>query len=117
MRRDRLVVAGMIEACERIIELTTARDANGIDSDPNTRDALLWNFTVLGEGASQVSDQVRGLHPEVPWRRAAGTRNRIVHGYWSTDTDVLVTTAREAIPDLLIQLRALRAELPDEERC
>ena len=69
------------------------------------------NFTVLGEAANQVSQATRDRHPDVPWRRAAGMRNRIVHGYWSTDVDVLVSTARDVIPALLVQLRSVQSSL------
>lgn len=34
-------------------------------------------------------------------------RNRIVHGYWSVDLDVLVTTAQEDLPDFLAAVRAM----------
>lgn len=47
----------------------------------------------------------------MPWRRAAGLRNRIVHGYWSTDVDVLVSTAHEVIPALLVRLDDVQSVL------
>ena len=104
MRPDVLFVAEMIDAATRIVTLSADRDAHAVDEDATVREALLWNFTVLGEAAKQVSQETRERHPEVPWRRAAGLRNRIVHGYWSTDTDVLVSTAHDVIPALLVQL-------------
>lgn len=81
MRPDLLFVVEMIEAAKRIAELTTGLDAAAVDRDTTVRDALFWNFTVLGEAANQVSQETRLQHPELPWRRAAGLRNRIVHGY------------------------------------
>ncbi|GEA86971.1 HepT-like ribonuclease domain-containing protein [Cellulomonas cellasea] len=111
MRPDLLFVAEMTDAATRIATLAAGRDAAAVDDDPTVRDALLWNFTVLGEAATQVSEETRVTYPEIPWRRAAGLRNRIVHGYWSTDTDVLVSTAHDVVPGLLVQLRAVLAAL------
>jgi len=34
----------------------------------------------------------------VPWEQPARLRNRIVHGYWSIDVEVLHTTATEQLP-------------------
>jgi len=51
MQRDRLLLAEIIEAAERIVELTVERTALDFDEDRDRRDALLWNFTVLGEGS------------------------------------------------------------------
>lgn len=97
----------MIEACERIVELVGTKDATAVDAEPTVRDALYWNFTVLGEAAGRVSAPVQEAASRIPWSRATGLRNRIVHGYWSIDTDVLVSTAHEAVPTLLDQLREL----------
>ena len=41
-------------------------------------------------------------------------RNRIVHGYWSIDLEVLHTTAADLLPDFVTQLRAVLAELEGE---
>jgi uncharacterized protein with HEPN domain len=111
MQPDLLFVAEMIEAAARIAALTSGLDAAAVERDATVREALLWNFTVLGEAANQVSQATRAQHPEVPWRRAAGLRNRIVHGHWSADTDVLVSTAHGVIPDLLVQLGRVRDSL------
>jgi uncharacterized protein with HEPN domain len=111
MRPDLLFVTEMTDAAQRIATLAAGRDAAAVDGDLTVRDALLWNFTVLGEAATQVSAETRAAYPEIPWRRAAGLRNRIVHGYWSTDTDVLVSTAHDVVPGLLVQLQAVRTAL------
>jgi uncharacterized protein with HEPN domain len=60
----------------------------------------LWNFTVLGEAAARLSDELRAAHAEVSWDDPVRLRNRIVHGYWSIDLDVLVSSARDDVPAL-----------------
>ena len=42
-------------------------------------------------------------------------RNRIVHGYWSVDVDVLVTTARIDLPAFLISVRTIEASMAPTE--
>lgn len=50
-------------------------------------------------------------HPDVPWRRATSMRNRIVHGYWAIEMDVILTTARDVVPGMLARLRSAWATL------
>ncbi|WP_250443184.1 DUF86 domain-containing protein [Actinotalea sp. C106] len=107
MQRDALFIAEMTDACVRIIELVAGQDAESIDADATVREALYWNFTVLGEAAGRVSAERRQAEAGIPWHRAAALRNRIVHGYWSVDTDLLVATARDAIPQMMRDLRTL----------
>ena len=49
MRRDDLLLAEIVVAIERIIEITTNSSSSEIEVTRDRRDSLLWNFTVLGE--------------------------------------------------------------------
>ena len=111
MRRDCVLLAEIIEAAERILELVADRSSADFTDDPDRRDALLWNFTVLGEAVSRLSDEIKYEHPEIGWASPVRMRNRIVHGYWSIDLDILVTTARDDIGRFLDGIRAI----PDAE--
>jgi len=75
---------------------------------------LLWNFTVLGEAATQLSGELKDRFPDIPWQQPARLRNRIVHGYWSIDLEILHTTATDQLPsfarDLCKVLDILTAE-------
>lgn len=107
MQRDRLLLAEIVDAAERLVALTANLSAEAIEADRDRRDAFLWNFTVLGEAVSQLSEPTKAAHRDVPWNDPVRMRNRIVHGYWSVDLDVLVTTAREDLPDFLQAVRAV----------
>ena len=107
MRRDQLLLTEMITASERIVELTSGRNSDALARDDDSREALLWNFTVLGEAASQLSDELTHANPAVEWEHSTSLRNRIVHGYWSIDLDILVTTGQDDIPRFLAEIRQL----------
>lgn len=107
MQRDRLLLAEVVDAAERLIELTAERTPIDLDTDRDRRDALLWNFTVLGEAVAQLTDELKDAHPQVSWADPVRMRNRIVHGYWSVDLDILVATARDDIPTFLEHVRSI----------
>nr|WP_242605645.1 HepT-like ribonuclease domain-containing protein [Frankia sp. Cppng1_Ct_nod] len=69
MRRDILLLTEMIEAAEQAQELTDGVTPSDLETDRQRRDALLWNFTVLGEAASQLSDAVTTRFPDVTWKQ------------------------------------------------
>ena len=80
------------------------------------REALLWNFTVLGEAASLVPAELRERYPDVPWRQPVRLRNRVVHGYWSIDLQVLHTTAVNQLPGVAAQIRHILSTMAEEDR-
>nr|MDT0664982.1 DUF86 domain-containing protein [Micromonospora sp. DSM 115978] len=109
MRRDVLLLGEMIEAADQAQKLTDGVTASVLQTDRQRRDALLWNFTVLGEDASQLSDDVTTRFPDVTWKQPVRLRNRIVHGYWSIDIEILHTAAREQLPEFAADLRRVLA--------
>lgn len=66
---------------------------------------MLWNFTVLGEAAAQLAPAVKERFPEIPWAQPSRLRNRVIHGYWSVDLEILHTTATNLLPGFIEQLR------------
>ena len=114
MRRELLLLEEMIDAAEQAHLLATGQTAQMLMADRQRRDALLWNFTVMGEAAAQLPEQLKTEFSEIPWQQPTRLRNRIVHGYWSIDVDILLTTAADHLPGLADQLRRLHAALDQE---
>ena len=68
---------------------------------------------MLGEAAAQLSAEVKARFPDIAWQQPARLRNRIVHGYWSIDLEVLHTTATEQLPGFTADLRTVLKTLPE----
>lgn len=78
--------------------------------DKRTQQAVIMSLIVLGEAATKVMDgyaDFANQHPQVPWRNMRGMRNRIAHGYFDINLDVVWDTVQSALPDLLEQLGEL----------
>ena len=71
------------------------------------RDALMWNFTVLGEASTQVSDELKSRFKDVGWQQPSRLRNRVVHGYWTIDLEILHVTATDFLPGFIASLRTV----------
>ncbi len=110
MRGDAERVAGMLEAAEKL-EAQGAKGRDLFDQDEIVQLALVHLVQIIGEAASRVSDDLRRRHPEIPWRQVVGMRNRVVHGYFEVDLDLLWAVVTLDVP----KLRAQLAAIPDEE--
>ena len=110
MRREALLLVEMVDAARQAMTLVAGRD-DALREDRLRRDALLWNFMVLGEASSQLPAEFKADHPEVNWARPAQLRHRIVCGYWSMDMDVLITTAELDLPSFVERLEDVLREI------
>jgi uncharacterized protein with HEPN domain len=83
-------------------------------SDRKTQRADVMCLVIVGEAASKLMDQYPDFvaqYPQVPWRSMRGMRNRIAHGYFEIDLDLVWDTLKEALPALLHDVRALQRGL------
>ncbi|MGB8021773.1 MAG: HepT-like ribonuclease domain-containing protein [Candidatus Nanopelagicales bacterium] len=103
-----LILDEIIEAGERAQAIAREQPVDRLRADLNARDALLWNMTIIGEAANQLSEAFRARFPGVAWRKPISLRNRIVHGYWGIDLDIVHTAAAAELPDFLDGVRAVR---------
>ena len=107
MQRDILLLTEMIDAAEQAHQLTADITVSQLETDRQRRDA----FTVLGEAAGQLSAELKDRFPDIAWQQPMRLRNRIVHGYWSIDLQVLHTTATEQLPAFVADMRSVRSAL------
>jgi uncharacterized protein with HEPN domain len=62
---------------------------------------------VLGEAAARVPEDFRRQHSELPWAEVVGLRNRLIHGYYEVDYDVVWQILQEDLPSLVERLSGL----------
>jgi len=68
-----------------------------------------------GEAVGQLSNETKDAYPSVAWAATVRMRNRIVHGYWSIDLDVLLATAADDLPAFLGDVRDVLARVSSED--
>ncbi|HCB1705978.1 TPA: DUF86 domain-containing protein, partial [Citrobacter braakii] len=86
--------------------------------DKRTQQAVIMSLIIIGEAVTKVMDRYAEFaqaHGQVPWRNMRGMRNRIAHGYFDINLDVVWDTVQAALPELLKQLPAVRQDADDED--
>jgi uncharacterized protein with HEPN domain len=66
--------------------------------------AQRW-IEVLGEAASNVSEEIQHAHPEIAWREIAGIRVILAHAYFHIEQDIIGNVVEHEIPRLRAQLQ------------
>jgi len=105
----------MQEAARLACSYVEGLDKNDFLEDKRTQQAVVLNLILIGEEATRIlkdHEAFANSHPQIPWRSMKGMRNRIAHGYFEINLDVVWETIQSALPDLIRQLPAVRASLP-----
>jgi uncharacterized protein with HEPN domain len=61
---------------------------------------VIRNIEVIGEAIRGVLPATRAGHPEVPWKQIAGTRDRVIHGYFTVDLEIVWEIAEKELAEL-----------------
>ncbi|MGV8934468.1 MAG: DUF86 domain-containing protein [Gallionellaceae bacterium] len=105
----------ILEAIERIHEYVDNMNEAAFLEDRKTQDAVIRNFEVLGEAAHNIElyhSQFADSHSEIPWTVVYTMRNRVAHGYFKVDLELVwktihtdLTALHSQISNLLEQTR------------
>ena len=79
-------------------------------ADKRTQQAVIMSFIVIGEAATRLMDgyaEFTQLHADVPWRSMRNMRNRMAHGYFDINLEVVWETVQQWLPGLLRQLHVV----------
>ena len=107
LNSDEKRLLDMLSAIEKAISFTTEKTRADLDQDDMLALALVRLLEIVGEAARFVPDEIRDSHPEIPWREIAGTRDRLIHGYFAVDLDIVWSIIETDLPSLAAQLRSI----------
>ena len=109
-RNDTGFVVDMRDHAREAVGMFGAASADDIESDRMLPLALERPVQNSGEAASRLSPEFLEAHPEVPWRRIVGMRNRLAHGYRHVLRERVHDTVAVDLPKLIDQLNAILGE-------
>ena len=69
-------------------------------NDIRTRWAVAHGLEIIGEAAKNMPRDIVESHPEVPWKLMSGMRDRLIHGYFVIDPEILWKTIKEDLPKI-----------------
>jgi uncharacterized protein with HEPN domain len=104
---DKVRLKHMLDAALEIHQYVKASKREDLDNDRKLVHSLVRLFEIIGEAASQISDELRENASQIPWLIIIGMRNRLVHAYFSINLDVVWKTSTEDIPSLIKELDRL----------
>ena len=55
----------------------------------------------MGEATKHIPDSFKTKYQEIPWRDMAGMRDRLVHGYFTVDLEIVWHTVTDEFPQIL----------------
>lgn len=100
----------IVLAIEKVKSYTATLDRAAFVADEKTQDAVIRNLEVIGEAVRRIPDEYPEIavrYAGVPWKKIYAMRNRLSHGYFEINLEIVWETVRQSLPGLERHVRRI----------
>ncbi|MDO5843890.1 MAG: DUF86 domain-containing protein [Methanocorpusculum sp.] len=97
----------MADSLEFIISETAYMTFDEFNNDKKSQFAMVRAFEILGEAVKNISSEYKDKHTDISWKAIAGTRDVLIHRYFSVDVPQVWTMIEKDVPELYAKISAL----------
>ena len=103
-------VRHMLGEADFFVEQTRGLSKTDFLKDEVLLRAFVRSIEVIGEASKQIPPEFRARYPQIDWRIMAGMRDRLIHGYFGIDYDIVWNVAADEALMLKDQLEEILAK-------
>lgn len=113
MLRDKSSLIDILNSCESIARFISNKLKDEFYNDEMLQEAVMRKIEIIGEATNRISDDLKNLYPDLPWKKMKAIRNILIHMYDELDLDIVWDTAVNDIPIVKNRIKEI-IELVDE---
>ena len=97
----------ILAEAEYLVSRTAGLSFDSFHSDETLRRAFVRSLEIIGEATKRVPDGFRARHADIDWRGMAAMRDRLIHGYFGIDYEIVWDVVTTRIPELRDRLASI----------
>ena len=101
---DTVRLRHMLDAARKAQDFVRGRARGDLDTNEQLMLALVRLLEVIGEAAKGITPATRQRYPAIAWKDIVGTRDRLIHGYFDVDLDIVWQIVSVDLPSLITEL-------------
>ncbi len=74
------------------------------------QDAVVRRLEIIGEAVKNIPESFRKKYPDIPWRKIAGTRDKLIHEYPGVDMLLVWEVIKKSLPELKKEIEKIKKD-------
>jgi uncharacterized protein with HEPN domain len=107
MKKDEPYLRHILDAISDIEKFTKDISKDSFLQNREKQYAVIRAMEIIGEAAKNVSPRLRTKYPQIPWKTAAGMRDKLIHGYFGVNLERVWQVIVDNLPDFKNQIRTI----------
>ena len=107
MRTDKPYLVHIKDECDYLMAKSASMNFNGFMADETATRAFVRSLEIIGEAVKNISQEFKVLHPEIPWKEIAGTRDKLIHDYFGVNYKIVWESVNKDVPALKKQIEEI----------
>jgi len=97
----------VVEAMSDALRFVDGLEYDDFVRDKKTAYAVTRAVEIIGEAVKNIPGKVKKRYPQIPWKKMAGMRDKLIHEYFGVDLKRVWNTVRKDIPQLKPKFEAI----------
>lgn len=107
---DKIYLKHILQAILKIEDYTNSISYNTFITTSLIQDGVVRQIEIIGEATKRLSGKIKEDYQSLPWKKIAGMRDKLIHGYFGVDLDAVWKTVKNDIPYLKSEIKKVVEE-------
>jgi uncharacterized protein with HEPN domain len=72
--------------------------------------AVIRELEIIGEASKNIPSNIKSNYPDIPWKGMAGVRDKLIHGYFDVDYEIVWNLITLRIPETKSKIEKILRE-------
>jgi len=105
-REPKVYLRDILDSIRKIEQYKARVDQTTFKENELVQDGIIRNLEIIGEAVKKMPDSMKRSE-QLDWKKIAGLRDVLIHGYFTVDLDIVWDIVQNKVPELKAEILAI----------